>query len=228
MTTIPPPPTDVACEETKVTRFFVPANLILAILLGILVLSCNRSDDSSADRSGGQNASPTSTIEDGSQESATPPEDGKTGSTDKPNKDPENDGTSDQDHSSASGHAHGHALKIQEIAEGLPVPTVAIEVLKDPKSGWNLRVETTNFRLAPENVSTEDVDGEGHLHLYINGEKITRLYSHRYHIGELEPGEHDIEVVLNSNTHGFLAIDGEPISASRTIHVPDPDDDSSW
>ena len=116
-------------------------------------------------------------------------------------------------------HEHGEVL---DIAEGLPVPTVDIEVLEDPVSGWNLRIETTDFEVAPERASMEHVDGEGHMHLYINGEKITRLYSHWYHLGGLEPGEHEVRVDLSSNNHASLTVDGEVIRAYTTVVVADP------
>ena len=48
--------------------------------------------------------------------------------------------------------------------------------------------------LTPPCDGTEHVDGEGHTHLYIDGEKITRVYSNWYYLGKLEPGEHTIRV----------------------------------
>ena len=119
-------------------------------------------------------------------------------------------------------HGHGDVLN---VAEGLPVPTVDIEVLKDPMSGWNLRVDTTNFEIVPENASTDHVDGEGHMHLYVNGEKITRLYSSWYHLGELKPGEHEVVVNLSSNDHAIMAVDGDVIDARVTVVVPDSKSD---
>ena len=122
------------------------------------------------------------------------------------------------------GDMHGHG-DVLDVAEGLPIPTVAIEVLEDPMSGWNLRVETTDFEIVPEHVSMEHVDGEGHMHLYINDEKITRLYSSWYHLGVLEPGEHEVRVDLSSNNHASMAVSGDIIDAVATVIVPGSESD---
>ena len=111
-------------------------------------------------------------------------------------------------------HEHGNSV---EVAEGVPVPTIAIEVTEDPVEGWNLRTVTTDFRIVPENVSTAHVDGEGHMHLYIDGEKVTRLYGEWHHIGPLAPGEHEVRVELSANDHSAMAVDGEVIDATAVI-----------
>jgi len=115
----------------------------------------------------------------------------------------------------ASGH-HDHGTSV-EVAEGVPVPTIAIEVTEDPVEGWNLRILTTDFRIVPENVSTSHVDGEGHMHLYIDGEKVSRLYGEWHHIGALAPGEHEVRVELSANDHSALAVDGNIIDATTVI-----------
>jgi len=61
---------------------------------------------------------------------------------------------------------HHHQDKI-EVNHWEHVPAVAIEVTKDSKKGWNLRVDVENFTFAPEHASSEDVMGEGHAHLFI-------------------------------------------------------------
>ena len=97
------------------------------------------------------------------------------------------------------------------------VPTISIEVTEDPVEGWNLRIRTTDFEIVPENVSTDHVDGEGHMHLYIDGEKVSRIYGEWHHIGALEPGEHEVRVELSSNDHSALAVGGEIIDNAATI-----------
>lgn len=116
-----------------------------------------------------------------------------------------------------SGHDHSAT---REIAVDLPVPTIAVEVLTDPMDGWNLHVAVENFRLAPENVSTDHVDGEGHMHLYIDGVKITRLFGPWYHLGQLEPGEREIRVELSSNDHSAMTYEGDIIDDTVTVNVP--------
>ena len=99
----------------------------------------------------------------------------------------------------------------------MPVPTIAIDISEDPREGWNLRVLTTDFKIVPENVSTAPVDGEGHMHLYIDGEKVSRLYGEWHHIGPLAPGEHEVRVELSANDHSAMAVDGDIIDATAVI-----------
>ena len=117
---------------------------------------------------------------------------------------------------SENGSHHDHGSSV-EVAEGLPVPAIEIDVSEDPVEGWNLRVLTTAFEIVPENVSTAHVDGEGHMHLYIDGEKVSRLYGQWHHIGPLAPGEHEVRVELSANDHSAMAVDGDIIDATTVI-----------
>lgn len=62
---------------------------------------------------------------------------------------------------------------------------------------------------------------EGHAHIYLNGEKLTRVYSEWYYIPSLPPGEHTLTVGLNANGHEALMCNGEPIEASVQVTVPE-------
>lgn len=128
----------------------------------------------------------------------------------------------DEGHEEPGGH-HDHGT-IHEIAEGVPVPTIAIDVTEDPMEGWNLRIRTTDFEIVPENVSTTHIDGQGHMHLYIDGEKVSRLYGDWHHIGLLAPGEHEIRVELSSNDHSALTTGGDIIDATATVVAAEMDD----
>lgn len=114
-------------------------------------------------------------------------------------------------------HAHSHGT--YEIPEGEPVPTVDLVVHEDPKGGYNAQILVTNFRFAPENVSTAHVSGEGHAHIYVDGVKINRVYGQWYHLGKLEEGTHEILVNLSGNDHSELLSDGEHIEDAETIVV---------
>jgi hypothetical protein len=100
---------------------------------------------------------------------------------------------------------------------------VAVEATPDPLMGVNVTVTPTGFRWAPEHASGEHVDGEGHAHLYVDGEKQGRLYGDHVHL-PLEPGEHEIRVTLNGNDHADLVVDGEVIEATTTVEVPERGD----
>ncbi|MEM9162695.1 MAG: hypothetical protein AAGC54_06445 [Cyanobacteria bacterium P01_F01_bin.4] len=112
-----------------------------------------------------------------------------------------------------------HHHKSIEIPEGEPLPTVDLTITPDPVSGWNLQVETTNFAFVPAQVNQKSTPNEGHAHLYINGEKITRLYSEWHYLSSLPPGEHEIVVSLNANGHEALTHKGEHIEAMAMLTV---------
>jgi len=112
---------------------------------------------------------------------------------------------------------HSHALL--EVNSSLPVPEISINVEEDKKSGYNLFLTTQNFTFNPDNASSEHIDGEGHAHLYINGKKITRLYSKAYFLGDFEKGSYTIVVELSSNDHSILSKNGNPIQASFELVV---------
>lgn len=122
-------------------------------------------------------------------------------------------------------HEHGgdeHAMMHEMLVEASsPAPTLDVVVHKDPMSGYNVELLTTNFRFAPENASLEHVPGEGHGHIYVDGTKINRLYGNWYHLGKLEEGQREIKVSLSANNHGIYAVNGEEIAVTKVITVGD-------
>ncbi|WP_170349260.1 hypothetical protein [Ruegeria atlantica] len=118
----------------------------------------------------------------------------------------------------AEAMAHDHSTTVN-LPAGADAPSVAIALTQDPMAGWNLHVMPQNFRFAPENASTADVDGEGHAHVYINGEKLARLYGNWIHIPDLPKGEVEVSVSLNANSHSALTVDNVPVSAAVTVQV---------
>jgi len=120
----------------------------------------------------------------------------------------------DMDDMDMSDHSHN----VKEF-EGSLIPEIDITVHDDLKVGWNVEIKTKNFKFAPENASTEDIVGEGHSHIYINGKKISRVYGSWYYLGELPKGENVVTVGLSTNDHGELVLDGEPIADSEIVIV---------
>ncbi len=115
----------------------------------------------------------------------------------------------------AGQHNHDALLEVAEAQ----APAIEASVTQDAASGWNLKITTRNFRLAPEHASGKHVEGEGHAHVHVNGVKIARLYGEWLHIAELPKGENTVEVTLTTNDHRALAVDGKPVSDSVTVGV---------
>lgn len=105
-------------------------------------------------------------------------------------------------------------------------PTIDFEVMEDPFSGWNLHLITQRFRFTPEESGKANTPGTGHAHLYLDGEKIARVYSEWYHLnaGDVPAGTHTLTVRLNANDHAAWAVDGQPIEDSVEIYSTGADD----
>jgi hypothetical protein len=109
----------------------------------------------------------------------------------------------------------GHKLRQVPVEQA---PTVTLEVTEDPSSGWNVHVVTVDFQFAPQRLG-ELRPQEGHAHLFLDGEKIARLYAPWYHLSDSEvpTGEHELSVSLNANDHTVWAVDGEAVEATATV-----------
>lgn len=112
-------------------------------------------------------------------------------------------------------HSHDHDTAVETSAD----MGIDIAVTPDTKAGHNLTITTSNFIWSAQNASAGHVDGQGHAHLYINGEKQGRLYGPDHHL-DLKPGTNEIRVTLNTNDHAAYTRQGQPIEASFTIEVP--------
>lgn len=125
---------------------------------------------------------------------------------------------------SFDGHDHGgdahdmaHATALEVPAQD--APEIALDLTRDPMEGYNLHVQTTNFTFTPRAAGLGDVVGEGHAHVYVNGDKRGRLYGEWMHIADLPKGEVMVEVTLNSNTHRPLTVKGQQVAANLVLFV---------
>lgn len=112
---------------------------------------------------------------------------------------------------------HDHSML--EVDQEQPIPSVKLEVFKDEKDGYNIHLITTNFTFTPETVNEKAVANSGHAHIYVNGDKLARLYGDWFNLSakDLSEGENLIEVTLNANDHGEWVLNGEHISDSVTV-----------
>lgn len=120
----------------------------------------------------------------------------------------------------ADAHAHAadaHADMSHEPLESEIQVLVAVAAEVEDGGGVNVRIGTARWNWAPQNVNAAHIPGEGHAHIYVNGEKLNRVYGPYYHIPKLSPGDHEIRVTLNANSHNDLTFNGEPIEATTTI-----------
>lgn len=101
------------------------------------------------------------------------------------------------------------------------LPNVWMDITNDPTGGYNIHLNTMNFSFTPQNVGHEDVMGEGYAQLFINGQKIERLYSSWFHIPAMDPGTYTVVVTLESNNSNDFCIRGTPIQSKQVLVVKD-------
>ncbi len=125
----------------------------------------------------------------------------------------------------STGHGHQHGAETREW-DGEDMPRLSLDVQPDPAAGWNLLFDYSHFQLNPRNASQHHVVGEGHTHIYINGEKQTRLYGRAHHLASLPPGQVEVAVRLSSNDHLEYSVDGAFLEISTVVQngavVDDP------
>lgn len=102
---------------------------------------------------------------------------------------------------------------------GTNAPQVSASLIKDPMSGYNLMLETQNFTFSPEAASGAHQAGEGHAHVYVNDQKLARLYGPWMHIADLPKGDVTIRVSLNANDHRVYSVNGAPVSADLKVTI---------
>ena len=90
-------------------------------------------------------------------------------------------------------------------------------MIEDKKSGWNVYVELAGMVIDPVMGDGNHVDGAGHLHLYLNGEKTARLYGTATHIDSFPNGKFEVMVALYNNLHKPYAANGETLSATALV-----------
>ena len=109
---------------------------------------------------------------------------------------------------SHSNHEHIHHEKVETSMKNM---SIDFKITKDIMSGVNIEISTIDFSFSPQNVNKEHIDGEGHAHLYIDGEKWGRIYGNHLHVGKISEGSHIFLITLNTNMHDEYSIEGKTI-----------------
>jgi hypothetical protein len=119
-------------------------------------------------------------------------------------------------------HARMVAQRNAAVPDGIAAPADArspqaeITAIQDKHGGWNVYVKTNDFRFSPEHAGLAHRFGEGHAHVYVNGEKQMRLYGSWFHLN-LPKGKSWLKVGLYSNDHRPYVKDGRPVAPEIEI-----------
>lgn len=117
---------------------------------------------------------------------------------------------------SSLGHdhaGHDHAEPEEALVEWTgPPANLTLGLAADKGNAMNLNIKADGFTFTPETVNTDPTPGTGHAHVYLNGEKIRRVYTPWVHIETVLPGD-VIRVTLNADNHAAWGENGTPITA---------------
>ncbi len=115
-------------------------------------------------------------------------------------------------------HEHGDAADAVPW-DGTETPAIEVSVTGDPDSGWDISAAITGLTLS--NPSLEDhIPGQGHTHVFVDGQLLTMSYEPVVPIDQLDPGPHQATVTLSRNDHKDYSLDGELITATASFTVP--------
>lgn len=127
------------------------------------------------------------------------------------------------DMSNDDGHDHEHAdeadpSRLREWA-GSAVPTLHVSIHESQEFS-TLLIDVDGFVFTPATV-TDPIDGQGHAHLYVDGELLTMIYEPVFDLPSLPDGSHELTVTLSTNDHLEYSSNGEPIGASVMVGTDD-------
>lgn len=126
-------------------------------------------------------------------------------------------------------HGHGHetaeamdhgAMGHDSMESEVPI-SVNMTTEVDDTGGVSVELTTEGWLWTPDNVDGEHVPGEGHAHIYVDGVKIDRVYGPSYYLEGLQPGEREVRVSLNANSHEELTYDGNAVDAISMVTIPE-------
>ena len=104
-------------------------------------------------------------------------------------------------------------------------PEVAIEVVPDPESGWDVRLTVHNFRFSAAGAKEQAVTGRGVALLFVDGSPVASLRTPEYHLtaGYVPHGTHHVTARLYADDDTVWAVDGEPVESTADITASEPE-----
>ncbi|MEM9894733.1 MAG: hypothetical protein AAF789_00060 [Bacteroidota bacterium] len=115
-----------------------------------------------------------------------------------------------------------HSTKMLDVSKSELIPEIVkMQVVNEPMDmGYNLNVQVRHWSFTPEAAGNAVKENQGHLHVYINGQKAGRMYSEWFFLGKLKPGTNKIAVTLNGDDHTAFTVNGKMIGAEIALEVP--------
>ncbi|MBS9768589.1 MAG: hypothetical protein KGV44_13765, partial [Flavobacteriaceae bacterium] len=96
---------------------------------------------------------------------------------------------------------NSHSARMLDVANSDRIPKITkMEILEEPEDmGYDIHIETENWKFTPENVGKPYTENEGHIHVYLDGQKAGRMYSNYFYLGKLTKGKHKVAITINGD-----------------------------
>lgn len=99
-------------------------------------------------------------------------------------------------------HADPTATAVHQHASDEQRQKPALEVKHQLRGNdLHLQLEVQRFTFSLENMGKENKYGEGHVHLYLDGKKVAKIFERTYVYADIPPGQHEVTVELAHNNH---------------------------
>ncbi|MZQ85723.1 hypothetical protein GQF01_26830 [Paenibacillus sp. 5J-6] len=96
---------------------------------------------------------------------------------------------------------------VKTVASGAK-PAIDAQVSKVDGRNVTITYETTNFQLSADSMDKANVQGQGHLHLYVDGKQKAMIgKTGPLTLNNLAAGKHEIRLELQQNDHKDLNVE---------------------
>lgn len=92
---------------------------------------------------------------------------------------------------------------------------------------FDLAVEVEDFTLSSD-IEGENVEGEGHYHIWVDGEYVAQSAEDTVTLEDLEEGDRELVISLQNNDHTDLepAVESDPITVTVETAVDEEEEDT--
>jgi len=132
----------------------------------------------------------------------------------------------------ANGGLAEMAHPMEPLSVNVQVPSVRFKIIEDSMDGYNVVIELDDFNMmvpledAADSLTTrEGTIMSGHLHLYINSEKMMRVYGPAIHVPAswLNEGINTVTLSVNNHRHGTFTHQGIEVQSTAIINTRSKD-----
>ncbi|MEM8860801.1 MAG: hypothetical protein AAGD96_20960, partial [Chloroflexota bacterium] len=110
--------------------------------------------------------------------------------------------------------------EIMDLGQSEAIPNIVnLEAFEDGNGRWTLNAEVENWAFTPDLIGGPVFPAQGYATVYDNGVEVGRMVGPWFDLGELNPGNHTIAIVLNGNDGTDFAIGTELIGKDIEITV---------